>query len=236
MHPYQHLFFDLDHTLWDFERSSAETLAELYEHFDLQQYGIPDLKAFLKAFTQINHQLWNAYDHHKATKETIRKERFPLIMAVLGVKHCPATVLDQLNATYLHDCPRKPHLLPHAYRVLEALRPNYELHIISNGFDQVQALKMQSANIEQFFTHVITSESSQHRKPQKGIFEFALQKAKANPQESVMIGDNLITDIGGANAFGIDIVFFNPEKVQHTATVTHEITCLSELEQIFQKQ
>ena len=123
----------------------------------------------------------------------------------------------------------KPNVIPHAHDILEYLSPKYQLHIISNGFDDVQHSKMKASNIYEYFNVIVTSDSSGHRKPQKGIFEYAMSQAGATKDNALMIGDNIETDIVGAQNASMDHIFFNPSKHKHSLKVTYEIDSLKQI-------
>ncbi|WP_448519802.1 YjjG family noncanonical pyrimidine nucleotidase [Rhodoflexus sp.] len=227
MTTYTHLFFDLDHTLWDFERNSNETLAELYETYRLQQWGNFSAADFMSAFSMVNRQLWDLYNHSKIDQHTLREERFIRVWRKLGASGTPP---PQLSDDYLAICPTKPHLLPHAHETLDYLSNRYRLHIITNGFDDIQQTKIRSAGIAHYFEVLVTSQNSGYKKPHRAIFDYALAQTGASTHDSAMIGDNLETDIGGAKALGLNTIFYNPEQVAHQTEVTLEISCLSELQ------
>lgn len=227
MPAYKHIFFDLDHTLWDFERCSSETLEELFHHNQLDSLGI-QMTDFIKTFRIINRRLWKLYGAGKLSQHELRTTRFILVMKALGVpaKDVPANLAED----YLQLCPQKPHLLPFAREVLEYLTgKKYVLHIITNGFADVQLVKLNSANIASYFSEVVTSEKAGCQKPNRQIFDFTLQKIKAQREHCIMIGDSLDSDILGARNAEIDHVFYNYEKLVHQEKPTHEIKCLSEL-------
>jgi putative hydrolase of the HAD superfamily len=227
MSAYTHLFFDLDHTLWDFERNSNETLADLFEAYQLQQWGDFSVADFLNTFSEVNRQLWDLYNHSKIDQRTLREQRFLRIWKRLGAAGTPP---PQLSEDYLAICPTKPHLLPHARETLDYLAGRYRLHIITNGFDDIQQTKIHSAGIGHYFEALVTSQNSGYKKPHRAIFEYALTQTGASTYNSAMIGDNLETDIGGARALGLDAIFYNPERIAHDTAVTLEIYCLSELQ------
>ncbi len=204
---YKHLFFDLDHTLWDFDRNSAESIAELFDSFGLADAGIASAAEFSKHFIAINRQLWADYDRNVITHDYIRQHRFPLVFRSLGVDE--AAIHADLNAEYLHLLPRKPHLLESAREVLDHLRGRYTMHIITNGFAEIQAVKMDSAEISHYFTHVVTNGVVNAKKPDPVIFRYALEISGADVAESLMIGDNYEADILGAKGVGMDTVFYN---------------------------
>jgi putative hydrolase of the HAD superfamily len=130
-------------------------------------------------------------------------------------------------------CPKKGNLMPGAINVLEYLKGrSYQLSVITNGFEEIQHLKLTSGNLHEYFDHIITSQKAGHRKPAQEIFHFALQAHNIQNHEALMVGDNLITDIGGAKKAGIDAVYYNPDRIAHTETMHHEISRLDELLQI----
>ncbi len=227
MNQYQHLFFDLDHTLWDFERSSAETLTDLYTKYRLNELGIRTVSEFLEAFSMVNSLLWNLHNQSKADKAYIRQNRFKMVFGRLGLPESslPTGMADE----YLTICPTKPYLIDHAHTVLQALAGKYRLHIITNGFDDSQTLKLKSSGIYHFFENIVTSESTGHTKPAAEIFEYALMKANAHASTSLMIGDNPDTDIKGALLVGMEGILYNPESKPHPYLVKLEIKHLSEL-------
>lgn len=227
MPAYQHIFFDLDHTLWDFERCSSETLEELYESHRISKLGDITASQFVETFRQINRNLWTLYSAGQISQQALRKNRFNLILNALGVEN--EKVAAELAEDYLRLCPLKPHLLPYAREVLEYLKEKYHLHIITNGFADIQVVKLNSASITSYFKQVITSEKAGCQKPNRKIFEYALKQTNARPIECIMIGDSLDSDIQGAINAEIDHVYFNYEKITHQATPTYEIKCLSEL-------
>jgi len=134
-----------------------------------------------------------------------------------------------LAEDYLAICPTKGHVISDAVSTLDELHKKYELHIVTNGFSDVQAIKLKYAGLTDYFQTVTTSDGSGYRKPDKGIFHYALNLISTIAEECIMIGDNLESDMLGAQNAGIDHVYFNPEDKDHTATVTHEITSLREL-------
>jgi putative hydrolase of the HAD superfamily len=222
---YIHLFFDLDHTLWDYERNTLETLHELYDHYrfsNLQTFTADD---FLQAFRQVNAGLWHDFNEKKLDKDNLRERRFRNVLSLLG----SADVPEDLDHRFLSICPNKPHLVANAVEVLDRLRDHYQMHIITNGFDDVQYLKIKASGLSDYFPKIITSDSAGYRKPEVEFFEHALEIAGASKEDSLVIGDNLVTDIGGALSAGIDCVFFNPNATSSDLAPTHTIADLREL-------
>lgn len=221
------IFFDLDHTLWDYESNSRETLQEIFSSFSLHQKGVTSFDSFHNQFKRVNTALWELYDHGKIGSEVIRKERFKQILEFFEVSDEKLT--NELSDEYLHACPKKGNLMPHALETLSYLSERYRLSIITNGFEEIQHTKLTSGNLHQFFDHIITSQKAGHKKPAREIFEYTLNKNSISSHEAVMIGDNLVTDIGGARQASIAPVFYNPDDVQHSENGILEIKSLKEL-------
>lgn len=230
MKRYKHIFFDLDQTLWDFDRCSAETLSELFYNYKLENDSNFSCDTLISKFHEVNNALWGKFSAGKITKQELRDSRFKIVFDEL--KYLRADLIEVFAENYLLNCPKKGHLISYAKEVLDYLSPKYELHIITNGFEEVQQQKMASTGITKYFKEVITSESAGFRKPEKEIFHYALKKVNCQSSNCLMIGDNLEADILGASNSYIDTVYFNPKKVKYHLSVTHEIECLSELKRI----
>jgi putative hydrolase of the HAD superfamily len=229
---YRHIFFDLDHTLWDFERNSNEALTEIFYEYQLANLSESiSLENFLPTFHRINYYLWDLHDQGKLDKEELRNNRFRLIFNALGVEN-PQIPARELSEVYLQKTPQKPHLIPYAKEVLDYLQPKYELHIITNGFPEIQAMKLQSGGIRAYFNLIVTAENAGEKKPHRQIFDFAIQTLETESSECMMIGDNLQTDILGAKNAGLAHIYFNPQKIDHQTDIFAEIECLSELMEI----
>lgn len=228
---YKHLFFDLDNTLWNFKRNSEETLLELFDHYELKKTGVEDSKKFIDVYTDINEKQWADYRAGRVNKEKMRAERFIKTFAVFQVSD--DSLAQQLSDDYLAQCPEKTYLFPHTIEILSYLKEKYSLHIITNGFEEVQHRKMNNCGITKYFTEIITSEKSGFLKPNPQIFFHALEISGAIEIESIMIGDSLEVDIIGAREAGIDQIYFNPDKTAHSEKITQEINSLNELKILF---
>ena len=227
---YQYILFDLDHTLWDFEQNSADTLSELFVKYELAKLGVSGEDHFKTAFNEVNSELWAQSDEGKLDRDLLRARRFQLVCEALGVKD--EALAASLGEDYVSLCPTKKALLPYAKEVLQFLKQKYPLFILTNGFDDVQAVKLNSAGIFHFFEAVFTGESQSLKKPQKAYFTTFLNQIGARPEECLMIGDNLKTDILGAQNAGIDHIYYNPFGRNYFMQVQHEIRCLSELKRL----
>jgi len=228
---YKDIFFDLDHTLWDYDTSAKQTLYELYDRYELSVAGASEKHLLLEAFLTINDGLWDKFNKGEISKYFLRTQRFDMVFDKIGVNKrlFPQEQISQFNHDYLHECPQKPNLIAGAIGLLEKLEGNFNLHIITNGFNDIQQTKLERSGLAKFFKNVITSESAGAKKPYSGIFKFAFKKTNASLPHSIMIGDNLTTDIKGARDFGLDQIFFNPSKVHHTEEVSHEVHELQEI-------
>lgn len=227
---YQHIFFDLDHTIWDFDRNAEETLIELYESYSLNDLGVSCATTFINIYTKNNHELWASYHLGKISKEELRKTRFKKTFLDLGV--APEIIPAQFEDDYVRICPTKTNLFPEAHETLEYLSKKYTLHLISNGFKESTELKIELSGLAKYFQTIVISEIVGVNKPDKAIFEFALQNAKAIKAESLMIGDSIEADIRGALSFGMDAIYFNPDNKEVPVDVTRQISHLKELKEL----
>jgi len=228
---YQHLFFDLDHTLWDFDKNSEVSLRKLYDEYDLKGRGILDFEALHRAYVVHNDKLWERYRNGYIKRDELRWKRMWLML--LDFKVADTALAHELSTAYLEILPVQTSLVPHAREVLEHCKGRYQMHLITNGFETTQRMKLQYSGIARFFTHLITSEKSNSMKPHRDIFEFALNLAKADVEQSIMIGDAIDIDILGAINAGMDTVYYNPHKLPHKRKPTYEINHLEELLKIF---
>jgi putative hydrolase of the HAD superfamily len=227
MKEYRHIFFDLDHTIWDFDKNAEETLHELFDIYKLNEIGLPAAEVFIETYTRNNHQLWAEYHTGKITKEALRKTRFKKTFLDLGLH--PDLIPLSFEEDYVQLCPTKTNLFPHAHETLQYLQNKYTLHLISNGFKESSELKIDNTNIGGYFQHIIISEIVGVNKPDKAIFEHALNLAAAEKNECLMIGDSLEADVYGALNFGIDAIYFNPFNAPKPDDVPLQITHLKEL-------
>jgi putative hydrolase of the HAD superfamily len=227
----KHIFFDLDHTIWDFDKNAQETLTELYHRYQLNSIGLSSCESFIERYTENNQLLWTEYHMGRITKDTLRAERFHKTFIELGV--APEQVPHQFEEDYVRFSPTKTNLFEGSEKVLAYLQKKYTLHIISNGFKETTLIKMDLCNLNPYFTNVIISEDVGVNKPDRAIFEYALKKAGADKQESIMIGDSIEADIRGAQDFGMKAIFFNPLNKEQPADVEWQIVHLEELMQHF---
>jgi len=224
---YRHIFFDLDHTIWDFDKNAEEALHELYGIYGLKELGLHSADLFIEIYTRNNHRLWAEYHVGKITKDQLREARFKQTFLDLGME--PGIIPEGFEDHYVRLCPTKTNLFPDAHETLEYLSSKYTLHLISNGFQESTQLKINGTGLEKYFRHVIISEVVGVNKPDKAIFEHAITLAGATKEESLMIGDSLEADVYGALNFGMDAIYFNPNGSDKPDDVYAQITHLKEL-------
>lgn len=227
---YRCVFFDLDHTLWDYETNSKIALRDLYQQYNLASLGCCEFEKFYQGFVTINNAIWDQYDRGLIGKDVIRLERFHRVLKHAGLDNYDLSL--KFSGDYISESPKMPHLVPHAKEILDYLSDKYSLYIITNGFEEIQGQKLASSGITGYFKGVVTSARAGYKKPQREIFDFALSENQFGSHESIMIGDNLLTDIAGARNASVDSVFYNPYRIEHQDEVTYEISHLKELENI----
>lgn len=229
---FKHIFFDLDHTLWDFEQNSKEALQEIFSEFALHATLACSFEEFIKIYHAINHQYWDNYKHNKVTREALRNGRFIDTLKHFGY-HNP-TLAEAISEDYIRRSPYKKQLFEGALRVLDYLsHKGYILHIITNGFNEVQFIKLTESGLLPYFKTITTSEHVGHNKPNEKIFLHALSQAGAKKTESLMIGDNYEADIEGALLSGLEAIWFNPAKEEVKSALKFKtIAHLLELEEL----
>jgi putative hydrolase of the HAD superfamily len=229
---YQHIFFDLDHTLWDFETNSKETLYDLYHELELKSAGIPEFDHFHSTYHHHNTIFWDRFRKGYITREELRWKR--MWRTLLEYKVTNETLARTLSERYLEILPTKKNLFHDTLEILDYLKARkYPMHLITNGFEKTQYAKIRNSGIEPYFTHIITSEAAGIMKPHAAIFEYAIKIAGTTVDASIMIGDTLDADIEGGNNAGMDTVYFNPGMTSPgEITPTFVINSLSELKKI----
>lgn len=228
---YKHIFFDLDHTLWDFDTNARESLTELYGIFALEQRAITPFSDFYEKYLAHNALLWDRYHKGFISSEDLKWKRMQ--RTLLDFKIGDDALAKAMSIKFLDILPTKKNVFHYAYEILEYLQnKKYALHLITNGFEKTQWSKLNNSNLAKYFTHVVTSEASSAIKPSKEIFDYAINKAGAQLHESIMIGDNLDADIQGAMNAGMDNIFVNHIKETTVLSPTYTVYSLKELEGI----
>lgn len=226
---YKHVFFDLDRTLWDFDQNMTDALRDLFFDFSLDSF-FPDINTFISTFTKHNDYLWEKYRLGELKKDILRYKRFEMTLKDYGVNE--PLVAKKMGEEYIRITPLKTALVPNTRELLEYLKPKYKLHIITNGFDEVQFPKLEKCHIARYFDKVVTSETSGYHKPCPEAFGYSLSSVNAKKEESIMIGDDLEIDIVGAKKFGMDQIFFNRYSLPHKIKPTHEVNNLQDIKKI----
>ncbi|WP_306353619.1 YjjG family noncanonical pyrimidine nucleotidase [Flavobacterium sp. '19STA2R22 D10 B1'] len=214
------VFFDLDHTLWDFEKNSALALDAILKKYNIKV----SLEDFLEQYIPVNFKYWELYREDKISQETLRYGRLKETFDKLGLDIDDETI-NVLSVEYIAYLPKFNHLFEGTIEILDYLKSKYKLHIITNGFHEVQRYKLKNSEIQHYFETITDSEKAGVKKPNPLIFQYALNAAKANPANSVMIGDCFEADVKGALNFGLDAIYFN----EHHAEVTQEIKQINHL-------
>lgn len=219
------VFFDLDHTLWDFDRNSGLAFQRVFQRHNID---LP-LEDFLKKYEPINLLYWKEFREERITKEELRRGRLMETFNIFKLKF-PLHIIDSLTKSYIDELPRNNHLFLGTLEILDYLSAKYQLHIITNGFEEVQNLKLKNSGIKEYFRSVTTSEDVGLKKPHPSVFNAAMRKACTAPQKSIMIGDSFEADIMGAQSAGMYTLFFNYRMEK----VSPHVTSVSELLQIKQ--
>lgn len=208
------VFFDLDHTLWDFEKNSALAFETVFKIQNLEV----NMARFLEVYVPINKEYWERYRKDEITQKELRygrlKDAFDLIRYPVS-----DDLVELLSVEYIHYLPKYNHLFDGAILILDYLKPKYNLHIITNGFAEIQENKLNNSNITHYFKSITNSEMAGVKKPNPKIFDYALDLAKTKKENSVMIGDCIDADVQGALDAGLDAIFFNENNLPVTDAI-----------------
>ena len=224
---YKHLFFDLDGTLWDLHGNSRKALFELWNKYGLAQRADLDFDRFNIRYRHHNDRVWALYRDGKIEKHVLRMERFQRAFTEIGLGE--SLWIEAFAEDFMYVCPRQPGLVEGTIEVLEYVADKYELHIITNGFSEVQGVKMEFSGLTGKFNQIINSEDCGIKKPHRGIFEHALLRTGARVEESLMIGDDWDADILGARDFGMHQAWLKSDEGRHNYTPTYTLEKLSDL-------
>jgi putative hydrolase of the HAD superfamily len=228
---YKHLFFDLDHTLWDFDANARTTLEQLHLDLNLPEKGIHDFDLFHKNYLAHNERLWTKYRNGHIKQDELRLKR--MWLALLDFQIADEALAKQMSELFLQLLPTRTILFPDTMEVLTYLEEKgYHLHLITNGFEETQHCKLRSCGLDRFFKVVVTSECSNSLKPQREIFEYAMNKTGATVEESLMIGDTLDVDVLGALNVGMHAVHVNYNGLEQEVAPTYTIYHLRELKEL----
>lgn len=230
MQRYRNLFIDLDDTIYDFSAASRESFHETYDLLHYERY-FDSFEQYMQIYEPYNLELWHIYGEGKITKAELNRRRYLHPLETVGVND------QQLAETFCHEAlgriPTKNKLVDGAIELLEYLRPKYRMHILSNGFKELQSHKMRTSGILHYFDSLILSEDIGINKPRRELFEYALEKSGSQVSDSIMIGDMFDTDITGAAGVGMEQIYYNPkEKKGHPFTPTYEVNHLLQIKEI----
>ena len=203
------VFFDLDHTLWDFEKNSALVFEVILAKYNVNV----DIPEFVKQYSPVNAEFWKLYRDNHITQQELRYGRLKETFDRVGYE-ADEELINILSEEYVTRLPQNNHLHDGAVEVLEYLKTKYSLHIITNGFHEAQEGKLKNSNIGHYFKTVTNSQMAGCKKPDPAIFEYALNLAKVNKEESIMIGDCIEADVQGALDCGLDAIYFNENKFE----------------------
>jgi YjjG family noncanonical pyrimidine nucleotidase len=217
------IFFDLDHTLWDFDVNSELAFETIFK----KDHPTIQITDFIEKYVPINQACWKLYQYDKITHAELRYNRLKHTFDAMEY-FVSDDQIESIAHDYIQLLPENNRLFDGTIEVLEYLEKKYKLHIITNGFADVQYKKINNSNIAGFFKTITNSEMAGVKKPNPIIFEYALNLAQANKESSIMIGDCLEADVQGALDSGLDAIFFNDKKIKVEKNIK-QVTHLLEL-------
>jgi len=223
------LFFDLDHTLWDFEKNSREALTEGYNEINLRSKGVDTIEEYISEYESANDWCWGEYREGRMDKAELRGRRFSLAMKKWGLDK-DTELGERLGTHYVDTSPFKTHLVKDALEVVKELyERGHKLVMLTNGFEEVQHIKVERCGLSPYFESVLTSDALGIKKPDVGIFNLALKKSNSTAKDAVMLGDSLESDIIGARNAGWGQVYYNPLNIKHSEEVLYEVNDLKSI-------
>ena len=222
----KHIFFDLDRTLWDFDLNSKNALLQIFEELDLIDI-FRTFDRFYNAYVAQNARLWKLYGEGKLSKDVLRYERFNATLMQFNIDNID--LAKEMGSMYVSISPFQKKLFPGTIACLDELRSiGFHLHIITNGFEEVQYIKLQNCGLDSFFDVIVCSEAVGQNKPARAIFQYALKEAGCNAENAIMIGDDFRADISGALNSGMKAIHFDPHGLSEE-NYPHTCKSLSEL-------
>lgn len=226
---YEHLFLDFDRTFWDVDANQYNAQKNVFDTFDMSRY-FENFETYYVTFKDINERLWEEYRDGKITREYLRNYRFEYVLEKIKIKNTQLSL--QMSNYYLEITPSYNQLLPYSKEILQYLFPKYPMYLITNGFNEVQFQKIEQSGLTSFFQKVITSEMAGVNKPNPQIFDYAIKQTQVNKNQTIMIGDDIYSDIFGALQINMDCIFLNTHNIKHDQQPTFEIQHLKEIQNI----
>jgi len=217
---YNHIIFDLDNTLWNFDKNSRESLLQIFTKYRLIE-KFESFDFFAEIYEKHNQELWQQYRTGQIAKFALGLYRFSRTLETVKIND--DDFAQRLNNEYLANTTVMTELVPHTFEILHYLKEKYPLHILTNGFFEVQFLKLRNSKLETFFQNLITSEEAGAQKPSPKTYKYALDRINASADECIFIGDDYEIDVVGALNVGIDSIFFNrknEDTIDKPATFT----------------
>jgi putative hydrolase of the HAD superfamily len=227
---YTHLLIDLDHTLWDFNENCKSTILDLYDEYQEVLKGL-DSNVFFERFLKINNQFWHLYDLNKISKDELRELRFRTLLHEFGIKDF--ALAAEMEEKYIDRCPKKGKLLPYAFDFLEKIKSDFEICLITNGFQSTQEEKVKYSGLDKYFANMFTSESTLYKKPDSRYFEKVLEHYIVDKRKCLIIGDNPHTDIQGAKNSGIDSLWVNTQSFPKSISCNYYVTDIEAMLKLF---
>lgn len=229
-----HLFFDLDHTLWDTDKNAKESLQEIHQEIKIQDNFNVSFDLFHSTYQKHNDILWKKYAKHEVSKAEVRINRFKFTLEEFNI--FDDTINEFFASHFVSRTPLKKNLIEGAIDLMDSLKDRFTLSIITNGFKEVQYIKMEESGLRKYFEHIFISEEVGHNKPSQDIFKFAMQKSGASIAENcLMIGDSLEADIHGAINAGMKAIYLSPESKLDSSPEKHiTVNSLIQIKNILQ--
>ena len=232
MKQYKDLFLDFDDTLYDTYGNAVIALRETFDDFHLEQY-FNDPQVFYDAYWAANIDLWSRYSKGEITRDFLIVERFRRPLSVGDGLPVTEKLCLEMSDVFLDHCSNKPGVVEGAHELMDYLKQKgYRMHMTSNGFHEVQYKKLAACGLKDYFDTIILSEDAGVNKPSPQYFDYAFKVSGAHKETTLMIGDNLQTDIMGANNVGIDTILFNRWNVEPSPIPTHTVMTLKEIKEI----
>ncbi|MDR3226067.1 MAG: YjjG family noncanonical pyrimidine nucleotidase [Prevotellaceae bacterium] len=230
MQKYKHILFDLDRTLWDFDTDTRNTIKEIFYDYGLDKKI--DFDEWYATYKTHNIRLWEDYAQGKVTKAVLRDTRFYLAFNDFGIDDKNLGI--EFGKKFVEQSPDRTTLFPNAHEILTYLSgKNYQLHVVTNGFNEIQFKKLEATDIKKYFNKIFTCEDIGYNKPHIKFFNHVLSSLNSSKKDAIIIGDDFVSDILGAMKFGINQIYFKPEYLpEPPIKPTFQINSLIEIKNI----